>query len=93
MRDFFVELGRTRVFAEAYKWVRRKRKPRENDAQRKKSHFWMETSEALPPTDPSSVAGHCGGRAGLSPGMAIPLKAISMSLWGGGLIYEGSREL
>jgi hypothetical protein len=43
MRDFFVELGHTRVFAEAYTEVRRKRKPAENDAQRKKSPFWMET--------------------------------------------------
>ena len=44
MRDFFVELGRTRVFAEAYREVRRRRKPAENDAQRKKGLFWMETS-------------------------------------------------
>jgi len=43
-----VELGRTRVFAEAYKWVRRKRKRAENDAQRKKSHFWVETNWAGP---------------------------------------------
>jgi hypothetical protein len=48
MRDFFVELGRTRVFAEAYIQVRRKRKPAENDAQRKKSHFWMETRLSAP---------------------------------------------
>jgi hypothetical protein len=42
MKDFFVELGRTRVFAEAYREVRRRWRPAENDAQRKKSHFWME---------------------------------------------------
>jgi len=41
MRYFFAEQGRTRVFAEAYKTVRRRRKPAENDAQRKNSHFWM----------------------------------------------------
>jgi hypothetical protein len=43
MRDFFAELGRTRVFTEAYNWVRRRWEPAENDAQWKKSHFWMET--------------------------------------------------
>jgi len=43
MRDFFAELGRTRVFAEAYRYVRRRQKPAENDAQRKKNHFRMET--------------------------------------------------
>jgi hypothetical protein len=52
MRDFFVELGRTKVFAEAYTNVRRKRKPAENDAQRKKSHFWMETRLVPPLTIP-----------------------------------------
>jgi hypothetical protein len=26
---------------------------------------------------------------GLSPGMAIPLKTISISFWEGGLIFEG----
>ena len=50
-------------------------------------------SEAPRQTDPSSVAGYCGGRARLSPGMAIPLKAISIAFWGGGLIFEGLREL
>jgi len=28
-----------------------------------------------------------------SPGMAILLKAISIEFWGGGLIFEGLREL
>jgi hypothetical protein len=42
---------------------------------------------------PSSVGGYCGGRARLSPGMAIPLKAISIAFWGGGLIFEGLTEL
>jgi hypothetical protein len=51
------------------------------------------TSEASRQTDPSSVAGYCGGRARLSPGMAIPLKAISIGFWGGGLIFEGLTEL
>jgi hypothetical protein len=30
---------------------------------------------------------------GLSPGMAIPLKTISISFWEGGLILEGLRKL
>ena len=47
MRDFFAELGRTKVFAEAYNWVRRRREPAENDAQWKKSHFWMETNPTI----------------------------------------------
>jgi hypothetical protein len=34
-----------------------------------------------------------GSIARLSPGMAIPLKAISIGLSGGGLIFEGLREL
>jgi hypothetical protein len=29
----------------------------------------------------------------LSPGMVIPLKAISIAFSGGGLIFEGLREL
>ncbi len=36
MSNFFAELGRTRVFAEAYTIVRSRRKPAENDAHRKK---------------------------------------------------------
>jgi hypothetical protein len=44
MRYFCAELGRTRIFAEAYTEVRRRRKTAENDAQRKKDHFWMETN-------------------------------------------------
>jgi hypothetical protein len=43
MRYLCAELGRTRVFAESYTEVRRRRKPAENDAQRKKDHFWIET--------------------------------------------------
>jgi acyl-CoA thioester hydrolase len=33
----------------------------------------VKSSEAPSQADPSSVAGYCGGRARLSPGMAIPL--------------------
>jgi hypothetical protein len=55
MRDFFGELGRTRVFAEAYRLVRRRQKPTENDAQRKKSHFWMETPSNLHPDNTHST--------------------------------------
>jgi hypothetical protein len=47
------ELGRTRVFAEAYTEVRRRRKPAENDAQWKKGHFWMETANIYGIKDPA----------------------------------------
>ena len=44
MRNFFDEQGRTRVLVEAYIGVRRRRKPAENAAHRKKVLFRMETS-------------------------------------------------
>jgi len=49
MRDFLDEQGRTRVFVpriagqEGVLYVRRRLKPAENTAHRKKSHFWMKT--------------------------------------------------
>jgi hypothetical protein len=44
MSNFFVEQGRTRVFAEAYLEYAAGGKPAENAAHRKKGHFRMETN-------------------------------------------------